>query len=307
MQQQQQQGHCDALQQSRGASLSQQHGRAGCQHQIGNSGAFTQAISLLHPHKQQQQHVHWQDQLNDEHQPSLLQCPGSVYKQSAVVEDPFKDSLLFPMLIDFANAGCPSTADGSSGPAVCDISQQTMTDVCRQPSNTDTSQNEMSAAHGIHIGASRHCRQAGSTARPSKAAVERLRQQQAAQRLHVRHKFQREDHAERGNTSSLTCLTASSFDRPTPASLLCPCEETACATPVKNAVLSSLSEQEFWDAARADLVDTVEAAKRKPCARPVLSPVTMPALSAGYGDKAADMRAVGITPLLGTSLCQAVL
>ena len=69
------------------------------------------------------------------------------------------------------------------------------------------------------------------------------------------------------------------------------------ATPVRAAVLSSLGEQEFWEAARADLLDNAEAAEHPIHARAVLTPVHMPALASGR-----NMRHSGITPLLGESL-----
>ena len=73
-------------------------------------------------------------------------------------------------------------------------------------------------------------------------------------------------------------------------------------TPVKAAELSSLGEQEFWDAARADLVDTAEAVRHPLHGCGVLSPVTLPSLAASWNGNTAVTGDSGITPLIGEDL-----
>lgn len=221
----------------------QQQPRQQAVHQQGHCDdrhALRQSDNALQTH--QQRHVHWQDESScaQPQQTAELQLSSSPVEKQSMTEDPFRASLAFPVLTDFASTQEMPDTIGTVG--------------C---SNVASAGNAM---------------QRGGAVSPCK---------------HVQHL--NEGTAQHEYTASGLPHKMSRSARQVP--------QAEFATPVRAAVLSSLGEQEFWEAARADLLDTAEAAEHPIHARAVLTPVHMPALASGW-----NMRHSGITPLLGESL-----
>ncbi len=200
------------------------------------------------------------------------------HRQQQEGEDPFKASAMFPVYAELAGS---SNASGISP----------LTDCTNQLASTGIRSHQ----HGLVQRTFAQSRQRRRASKPaagvSKVADSALALHQASAKERCAYSWQQ------------AC-------GPTPAAEPMPAQRLTCSASDAAAALTSLSEEDFWQAARADLTGTVETVKHKSRLCDGLSqastPVKVHQMKALSGSMAQTPEAAmhqahysGITPLLG--------